>query len=471
MGIVSKTKELFKKKKSKKVKARAETRKVVKEEIGKYQLEKWQKGNDVISIRFADIINDNVSLSKEYYDCLERIIPNVSAAIWTWKRLCNTKLNFKLFGGTENQRNEAFLTLKNLNRKINPIKSVKNGGFNHLLNIYFGHFFKYGRFSGSLVLNEELNEIKTFLIYNPFRIRFTKTLRPVIFLEGGKSFFLNENTFYYIAQSMDIENPYGFSMLEAVPSLVKINRDLLRDMANSSSNAGTPRLHVKINQPDKEDSEDINDYFDRANKYFDDTVDELSTIGSDENFYTWKDTEIGVAGGATGSSGFVWRVNRQMVDEEMITAFRLFPWVLAKSTGTTKNWVQSQYDLLMTEVDSIQNDAKNFVEWIINTEFLLQGITNVKVQAKFDRPRDPAAKNNAVADRFLIDNVMTKVREGAIDPDDGARELGQERWFDKTKINFKDKKEKEKPKEKIDESEQPVDSGDNPEKSPDRKDK
>lgn len=450
MGVLN----LFRKKKIKKETRYAKKVIAKRYKLGKHEFQEWQKGSEVHV--FNDIKPDGFSLSKTYLDLLERYIPNVGGAIWTWKKLCNTQFEMNFEGGTERQRNEANKIFKRLNQKINPIKSVKNGGFNNLLSIYYEHLFKYGRTSGSLIIDENMSEIKTYKVYNPYDIRFTKNLTPIIVIEN-KWFKLNENTFYYYAQNMDTENPYGISMLESCPSLVKINDDLLRDMANSSSNAGVPRLHIKIDQPEQLDKEPVDDYIERANRYFDDTVDNLSSIGSDENFYTWKDMEIAVAGGSQGATGFVWRINRQMIDEEMITAFKLYPWVLAKSTGTTKNWVSAQYDLLMNEVDSVQNEAKNFVEWITAIELTLHGLTDIKPKGKFDRMRDPAMKEFAVGNRFKIDNVITKVKTGMIDPDTGARELGIDKWYDK-KLIPKDKSLQEKPKSRVDESEGTIDT-------------
>ena len=134
MGVLS----MFKRKKTKNKKEKKGSN-AHKTPIKRYKLEKhdfqqWQKSTTVVP--FENIIGDQFALTKEYVDLLERYIPNVSGAIWTWKHLCNTPLEMNFLGGTESERNQAQLIFKNLNRKINPIKSVKNGGFNHLLNIY-----------------------------------------------------------------------------------------------------------------------------------------------------------------------------------------------------------------------------------------------------------------------------------------------------------------------------------------------
>jgi hypothetical protein len=209
---------------------------------------------------------------------------------------------------------------------------------------------------------------------------------------------------------------------------MKMADEMLTDMKLSSSNAGLPRLHIKITQPDIAPNEDQDRYTDRINDYFDATVEEFTDIGPDDNFYTWDDVKIETIG-AQGPGGFVFRANRQVIDEEIIAAWHLYPWVLGKSASTTKNWVNSQFDLLLAEAESLQKEAKRFAEWIRNVELALKGINNVQVHHEFERPRDPSFKDMQIAQRFKINNVRTKVQMGTISPDDGARELGYDKAF------------------------------------------
>jgi len=280
-----------KEKKVNPVKGKTKTIKIKKYEAKPYEVKRWQKkqGKEISK----DLINDKFAFSKEYFDLLARYVPSVSGAIWTWVKLCNTPFDIKFIGGSKKDRNEAKKILESLNRRMNPMKMVKNGGISHLLNIYFNHLFKYGRTGGQLEISKDLKRIEGYKVYNPYNIRFEEdTLKPVFVKNPSEAYYLNDNTFYYYAQNMDLENPYGTAMLEATPSLVKILDDLLVDMANSSSNAGVPRLHVGVTQPEQFNKETNEEYVSRSNEYFEDTTDNLSSIGSDENFYTWSDVEI-----------------------------------------------------------------------------------------------------------------------------------------------------------------------------------
>jgi hypothetical protein len=219
-------------------------------------------------------------------------------------------------------------------------------------------------------------------------------------------------------------------MVESCRTLIGIANDMMRDMSLSSANAGVPRLHIKIKQPQQYEWEDPEDYRSRIGSYFTETISQFSDIGPDDNVYSWDDVEIGTVSAGYGPAGFVWRTNRAVVDEEIIGGFHLYPWIFGRSLSTTKNWVRSQFDILMSQVASLQKEAKRFSEWIANTHLALSGLSEVTAHRSMIMPRDPAIKEIAVAQHYHIRNVDSKVRKGVISPDAGARELGYDKAFD-----------------------------------------
>lgn len=370
-----------------------------------------------------NFLSDKSLFFKEYFSALARYVPSVSNAIWIWLHLTSTEQSVSFSGGTDAERQMAKLKINALDSRITPIVTVQQGGMDFLVKQFFSSIFKFGRFAGNLIIDPNGNSVETFQILNPFKVRFDENLNA-FYMVNNKTVPTNPNTFYYFGLGMDNDNPYGAAMIESVTPLIKIAENMITDMALSSSNAGTPRLHIKISQPDKAEFEDDEDYRIRITDYFQNTVQQFADIGPDDNIYSWGDVEISTAGGSTGSSGFVWSTNRSVIDEEIISGFHLYPWILGKSLSTTKNWVRSQFDLLMSEVNSLQREAKRFSEWIANTELLLSGIVNVKSHRSFTLMRDPAIKDIAIADRFKINNAKDKARSGFISPDDAARELG-----------------------------------------------
>jgi hypothetical protein len=390
----------------------------------------WKQGSKSFKISDSDMITDKAAFMKTYADAVTRTVPSAAGAVWVWKNLCATRQNVKYIGGSEAQRSAAAETILELDRRLSPIKTVQTGGMDFLIELWFKYIFTHGRFAGQLRISQTKDGIAGFEVINPYSVKFSeKELQPYVEQKNGSYLKMNPNTFYYFALNMDTENPYGSSMLEAVPSLIGIADDMMKDMTLSSSNAGIPRLHIKIKQPTIMPGENQENYATRASSYFDTLVDEMAEIGPDDNFYTWDDVQIALAGGANSQTGYVWRALRQIIDEEMCTAFHLYPWVLAKSYGTTKNWVSVQFDLLMAQAESLQREAKRFAEWIRNSHLMLQG-SPVSCKQAFMLPRDPAAKDMASADSTKTETVLKKIQSGFISADDGARELGYEKAFD-----------------------------------------
>ena len=321
----------------------------------------------------------------------------------------------------ENARAKGLIS--ELDRRISPFKFSRTGGMDQLVDTMYKYLFTWGRFSGELLVPPDGSRVEGFRLIDPFTVSFKNDLTPLLRERGGLYRIPNPNTFYYYGFGMTLDNPYGECMLEAAKSLIAIADEMLQDMRFSSANAGVPRLHVKVTQPQILPNESSQNYVDRCNKYFDETVSELSEVGPYDNFYSWADIEISVAGGQQ-VGGFIWKINRQVIDEEITAAFHLFPWVLAKSSSTTKNWVASQFDLLMSQVDSVQKEAKRFAEWIRNTDLALNGLPHVHCTHTFSRQRDPAARELALAEETKIRNAMSKEKQGYISHDDAARELG-----------------------------------------------
>lgn len=399
--------------------------------------QRWA-GNKTKELILSDeVLADRGRALKFLCETVCRYYPVASAAVWTWKNLCSTRQKVKYIGGSDLERKKAKEIISDLDARISPFSYVQGGGMDMLVNQLFHYLFTYGRFAGNLHLSRDLSEVQMFEILDPFRIRFTKKDRKA-YIETEDHLWqeANKNTFFYYALDMDWVNPYGEAMLEAAWSLMEMAQDMLDDLSRSSANVGVPRLHIKINQPEKMEGEDDEEYVQRANSYFDAYVENFADIAPDDNFYSWNDISIGTVGGHPGASGFVWQLNRQIFDEEIIAGFHLFPWIVGKSSQTTKNWVRSQFDLIMSQTESVQKVGKRFAEWIRGVELALKGVHNVRVHQQFEPVRDPARKDMAVASRFEIANVEAKIKDGFISVDDGARELGYNQAHDKERFPF-----------------------------------
>jgi hypothetical protein len=404
-----------------------------KSKVNKTDFNDWAKNSKEILLP-DDIFSDPSPFYRSFLENIAKVVPSVSTAVWVWEKLSSTHQSVKYKGGTDATREKAKSIITDLDSRLSPFPFVKKAGMDLLISQFFHSLFSVGRFAGQIILDPNLKRIETFQMLDPFSIRFQRgTFIPFYQHRPGRYTALNPNTFFYYGLHMSQENPYGYSMSETAAPFIKIANEILSDMRSFLSNAGVPRLHIKINQPEMMDGEDPDLYRKRIEAYFNGTVSQFADIAPDDNAYTWDDVEIGTIG-AQGPSGYIWRSNRQILDEEIISAFHLYPWVMGRSFSTTKNWVVSQFDLLLSQIEAVQLTAKRFAEWIRNLELNLAGIIDVRTSHSFDMVRDPAAKEQAIAERFRIQNAKSKAVAGFISPDDAARELGYDRAFDSQRL-------------------------------------
>jgi len=363
---------------------------------------------------------------KEFFAAVTRYIPAGKSAVWTWKNLCMSNARIVYTGGSDKQKEMAAKEIEMLGKRIFPIKTSKGNGFDKLLSAWLTGIFRYGRFAGKIELMPGLNGIEKFKILDAFKVYFEKDTYDAYYAEDGfEAVEQNKNTFYYYGLDSDSENPYGIALVEAATKLMQIVNEMFNDMRLSSSNAGTPRLHIKITQPEIMEDENLKDYTERCNNYFGDTVDGMAELAADDNIYTWGDVEIKTVGGEN-SQGFVWKQNLQSVQEELISAYHLFPWIMGKQFGTTRNWVAAQFDVLMQMVQTMQMEGAAFIDWICNTHLALCGLAEVKVTREMQPPRDIAARDMAMAEKTRLENTEKKMKLGFMEVKQAAREHGYE---------------------------------------------
>ena len=291
----------------------------------------------------------------EFYRYLRDHVPIISAAIWSWVHLCATPQSYAL-EGSETEKQKADKILAALDERIFENPFVRREGIKQLTELFFLELFTVGSFAGEVVPLKDGKGIDYFRTFDPDLIHWERKDRWRAYFEDehGKRTYLNPDRFFFATLGADITNPRGIEPLASIPFVAQIQEAMLSDMARSARNAGTPRLQIKIKPPTVFQHETEREYQKRINQYFDDTVSQFQKLDADDNLFTWDDVEVTVIGGDENRN-FTWRLNREQVIEDVVTGLRLFPWVLGRSHGTTKNWVEAQFNMLMQIVDSVQN--------------------------------------------------------------------------------------------------------------------
>ena len=359
----------------------------------------------------------------DFYRYLRDSIPIVSAAVWTWRQLCATPQTLTL-DGDEAEVKEAWKIIEDLEQRIHANQFLRGNGINRLCADFFLELFTTGAYAGIIVPYPDGSGIDHFQQIDATRIQWENNGRFQAYLEDerGDKIYLPRDTFFFSALGSDIKNPGGIEPLASIPFVVAVEQLMLEDMARSSHNAGNPRIHVRITPPPRFDAEGDQQYIDRINSYFDNTVNQFYKLEADENLFTWNDVEVKIVGAEPGRS-YVWKINREQVVEDVITGLKLFPWALGRSHGATKNWVQAQFNILMQIVDSVQEAGVVFADWLRTTELRMRG--NLALPShRFATNQDPFLLERRQAQDIHFKTVNSKFKEGYITREQALQELG-----------------------------------------------
>jgi len=354
----------------------------------------------------------------EFYRFIRDRLPVVSAGIWSWVHLCATPLERKITGAAYAIR-DAEKQLDALEKRILPYPGRL--ALDRLTEALFWELFTLGRCAAEIVPLPDLSGLAEVRFLDPFRVRIGNRANKYYYDLGDKLVPVVPERFFYAVLQNDPSQPLGIEPLATLPFVLAIENQLLEDMARSSHNVGSPRLQVKISPPTREPSESGEEYETRAGRYFDDTVSGFAKLDPDDNLFTWNDVEVTLIGGESSAKS-TWRMNRQEVIEDVVTGLKLFPWVLGRSHGTTKNWVETQFNLLMHIVGTLQLRGLQLAERIANTELALRGNT-ATVTYSYTPHVDPFALQREQAFSLRATTLMKLVDGGYLKKEDVAGKL------------------------------------------------
>jgi hypothetical protein len=361
------------------------------------------------------------------YRFLRNNIPVLNSAVWTWARLATAPTHFTL-KGTEDQKLTAEATgiLKDLDRRIFPYRFQKFGGGDSLLASFFNSLFTDGAFCGEVVLSPARDRIESFCLVD------TKSLRlhprgdrewDIYQMIEDRRVRLNPTSTFYHGLDSEASDPRGRSILQSIPFVARIEQRLVDDMQKAAHNAGYYRLQVAIKPPERLSTETEEAYVERANKYFDDTVDMIKSLEPDDNPVTWSDVEIKYIGPSShGGNTSSWYLTHRAMVEDICAGCHLDPFMLGYSYGTTQTWAQFKYDIVLRNVVSVQRAAKRFMEWLHSIELALHGL-DLESEYHFDNRKTFGLLQQRQAEKLHLENVLKRKEAGLITIDQAKREL------------------------------------------------
>lgn len=347
----------------------------------------------------------------QVYRFLRDAIPDISDAVWTWKRLCNTGYEIEITDPSSDvARRRAVRLIDELNRRVNG----GDRGMDGLLDVFYTSLFTYGAAALEIVLSQSRESIADVVPVDVWTVRFKREhgRLQAYQLWGGREIPLPMERFIYIGMDRDGTNPYGRSMLRSIPFAVKVQQRLIEDMAKATHNAGWARLHVQYAPEERQRGESAERYQERIAGNFGALRDRLSNLETDQNFVTYDNIRLAMLGGEQQAQTFYG--NHKAIEEQVITGLHLMPVLLGRNYGTTETYGTAQFEIITRQVDGINRSVKRLLERLYNFELgFMWGEARAKVHMRANRTAD--VLKEAQARSLEITNALALLDKGFVD--------------------------------------------------------
>lgn len=140
----------------------------------------------------------------------------------------------------------------------------------------------------------------------------------------------------------------------------------------------------------------------------------------------------------TGGYESIWR----SIGEQIASGIDTDLFILGRSYSVTESYAKIAGKLFLLKQGNIRHPVKRFLERVIRWHLLARGYKFQSVDAKWRSAisLDPKAdaetkKTDLEGNKVHWELIYDQVQKGLISPEDGAKELGLESWFDETKLS------------------------------------
>ena len=368
---------------------------------------------------FVPLPNDTPFEMLRVYRFLRDAIPDISDAVWTWKRLCQTGFDVEVYGASsEMAQKRAQRLLDSLNGRVNG----GDRGMDGLLDIFYASLFTYGAAAVELVLSQSRESIWDVVPVDVWTVRFrrVKGQLQAYQLVNGREVALPMDRFIYVGLDRDGTNPYGRSMLRSIPFVVKVQQRLMEDMAKATHNAGWSKLHVQYEPEEQQRGESLEAYRQRVAGDLEALQGKLSGLQPDQNLVTYDNVKVSLVQGNQHAQVFY--ENHKAVEEQVITGMHLMPILMGRNYGTTETYGTAQFEIVNRQVETVNRSVKRMLERLYNFELaLMWGEARAKVHMRTNRTVD--VLKEAQTRGKEIENVVRLQEAGLVGKEEASRLL------------------------------------------------
>jgi len=349
------------------------------------------------------------------YRFLRDAVPDISDAVWTWKRLCQTERRVEIAEAASARAEEE------ARRRVAELDERAHGGEGMavLLDTLYGSLFTFGAAAMELVPGRGRGWIHDVTPVDVWTLRFRREngrLQAYQVIDG-EPIALPMERFVYIPIDRDGTNPYGRSMLRAIPFVVRVQQRLLEDMARAAHNTGWSRLHVRYTPESRMPGETAEAHRARMVSAMTDLRDQISGLAADQNILTGDNVNVSVLQG--DQRGQTFYDNHKAVEEQVITGLHMMPVLMGRNYGSTETYGTAQFEIVNRQVETVNRGVGAALERLYNADLALGGVP-ARVRVTLGGNRTTDVLREAEARSKEIDNTL-RLRDAGLLDDTAAR--------------------------------------------------
>ena len=347
------------------------------------------------------------------YRFLAENIPILNGAVWLWTRLCSAPVEFKFSRLSQDAGKKL---INDIDQTLAPFSYQKSGGIETIVNMFFHSLFIDGCFGGEVILNHNKKSISEF---NPCDNRYL-AFEPgsngwqIFYEKDSQRVKVDPGSFYFTGLDATFHDPRGVSILSSIGFIAHLEQKLIFDMSQTLEKAGYQRIQVQLTKPEKMGGESDSAYIERANSYFDSTVDLMKSLKPSDSAVTWDDVQINSISPTGQNTASSWYLYHRSIVEDICAGIHLDPFMLGFSFGTTQTWARFKFELMMRQIVSVQEKAKGFLRWLVSLEMALRGLPG-DVEILFDNRRVFGSLERFKAESYMAENILAQYNAGLLD--------------------------------------------------------
>ncbi len=355
------------------------------------------------------------------YRFLAENIPVLNGAVWLWTRLCSAPVEFKFSRLSQDAGKKL---INDIDQILAPFSYQKSGGIETIVNMFFHSLFIDGCFGGEVILNHNSKSISEF---NPCDNRYL-AFEPgsngwqIFYEKDSQRVKVDPGSFYFTGLDATFHDPRGVSILSSIGFIAHLEQKLIFDMSQTLEKAGYQRIQVQLTKPEKMGGESDSAYIERANSYFDSTVDLMKSLKPSDSAVTWDDVQIHSINPSGQNTASSWYLYHRSIVEDICAGIHLDPFMLGFSFGTTQTWARFKFELMMRQIVSVQEKAKGFLRWLVSLEMALRGLPG-DVEILFDNRRVFGSLERFKAESYMAENILAQYKAGLLDKTEARERL------------------------------------------------